>query len=1198
MAGSHAFSDDAASGTTIRVFISSTFADFQTERDVLQRRVFPELRRLCAARGYRFQPIDLRWGVSEAASNERQTLQICFDELDRCRALSPDCFMLILLGERYGSSLLPPAVAEELAGRLLPHLAEDERAAFEVTYRLDKNAVSAEYALLGSKGPARVGDEPLRKALSRVAMAAGLTDDERLPFAGSATHREIARGLLGTPPEAHRDAGVLCALRSFASPPVGDKVLLFVEEDAERAEQVRRLREAVVARLPESQVLRYDVEWLSGGLAFEEDVLAEAFLGLLRHKLETVMAARTAARAALEAEGQDETALANAAFEAQRAEHVVGREDELARIAEYLASATPQPLVVTGSAGIGKSTLLAEATKRASHALPNAVLIARYIGVTPGTESLPALLNGLRRSIARAYHQPEPTELDDENLLVGAVAAQLAIVRLPIDRPLLVVLDAIDQLSTDTVRTDWLPSHLAPNVRVVVSLLDIRPEVGFLRSRLSAGQVLPVSSLGREAGQAILRKLLATAPHRILTPGQEEAVMAAFAEQGLPLYLRLLASAARRWRSFDPPELSATGIMAPLPKTIPELLKTILQLLEAPERNGQVLVARSLGDLAAARYGLAEDELLDLLALDGTVREAQRELSPNSPPIDGRLPLPMALWARMYAELAPLLAERVADDGVRLYTFYHRQLEAAVERRYLTGAERVERHRTLANYFAGQPWHLGPRHWNWRKVRELVPQLALAQDREAAEQVLSGLADELEQMPIAQTDDPEGVAAFIDALKHAIVIGGYWRAGYRLLSVQLAARRARGDRSGQVMTLNYLGRLARDLGWPDEAARHYQEALAIAREVSDRVGEGRALNNLGGLAQDAGQLQEAEHYKQQALAIAREVGNRSAESATLNDLGSLARRRDRPQEAARYFQQSLAIAREMGDRFGEGITLHNLGELARTLHQLQEAEHILQRALAIRRGLDDRHGEAATLNSLGAVAEERGQFEEALRYYNEAVAIQHEIGDRVGEASTLNGLGVLARAQGRLEEAARYYQQALAIARKVGERYGEGLLLHNLAVLAGDLGRPEEAARYFEQALAVRRAIGNRAGEAGTLMNLGVLAVNSGRTEEAVRYLQRALAIFEGIGAERQAGEVRSLLALLHSAPSAPSASEPSATTASVDAVPAPTAVSSVASASSAPSPPSATASAPQPEAAGAEQRRRWWSFGRRDSGD
>src|SRR5215510_13359934 len=144
---------EAVPGTTIRFFLSSTFADFQIERDLLQKRVFPDLRRLCAASGFRLQPIDLRWGVSEAAGTERQTLRICFDELVRCRRLSPDFFLLIQLGQRYGSCLLPPQVPQELASRLLAHCAPEEQDRFALTYRLDENAVPPEYVLLRQEGP-------------------------------------------------------------------------------------------------------------------------------------------------------------------------------------------------------------------------------------------------------------------------------------------------------------------------------------------------------------------------------------------------------------------------------------------------------------------------------------------------------------------------------------------------------------------------------------------------------------------------------------------------------------------------------------------------------------------------------------------------------------------------------------------------------------------------------------------------------------------------------------------------------------------------------------------------------------------------------------------------------------------------------------------------------------------------------------
>jgi hypothetical protein len=140
-------------GTTIRFFLNSTFADFQVERNVLQRRVFPALRRLCAASGFRLQPIDLWWGVSEAGGTDQQTLRICFDELERCRWFSPDFFQLIQLGERYGSYILPPQVPATIVARLLPRPTTEEQDVFDAVYRLDKNAVPPEYVLLRAARP-------------------------------------------------------------------------------------------------------------------------------------------------------------------------------------------------------------------------------------------------------------------------------------------------------------------------------------------------------------------------------------------------------------------------------------------------------------------------------------------------------------------------------------------------------------------------------------------------------------------------------------------------------------------------------------------------------------------------------------------------------------------------------------------------------------------------------------------------------------------------------------------------------------------------------------------------------------------------------------------------------------------------------------------------------------------------------------
>ncbi|HEY7975792.1 MAG TPA: tetratricopeptide repeat protein, partial [Ktedonobacterales bacterium] len=656
-----------------------------------------------------------------------------------------------------------------------------------------------------------------------------------------------------------------------------------------------------------------------------------------------------------------------------------------------------------------------------------------------------------------------------------------------------------------------------PHIRVVVSVLADRPERVFLSSRLPAEQVLTLASLDRAAGQAMLRDLLAIAPPRALTPVQEDAVLSAFAVQGLPLHLRLLAIEARRWRSFD----VIAADTAPLATSVPALLQDMLNRLEAPERNGQTLVARALGDLAAARFGLAEDELLDLLARDEAVRVAQRELSPNSPAVDANLPLPVALWARLHAEVAPLLTERRADSDVQLLTFYHGQLRAAAEARYLGGRERVERHQALAAYFAGQPWRFGATEWNWRKVRELAPQLEGADDRAGVEQELSGLADEMNVATASEVSveasveasATPGVIRVMSMLRDHLETGGYWQVGLRLYAQELAAVRAAGNRAVEGETLGNMGLLAEHLGLPEEAERNYKQALAILREVGNRAGEGSTLNNLGTLAIGRGQLQEAARYLEQALAIRRVVGDRGEEGSTLNNLGQLFDLLGRRDQAASVYAQALAIQREVGDRAGEAVTLNNLGQLAYNLGRAEEAATVFQQALEVLREVGDRPGQAQALNNLGSLAGRLGQWTEAKGYFEQALTIHREVGDRSSEGTTLMNLGALAAHTGHPDEAESMFQQALALLRDVGDRAGEVNALNSLGALARDYDRFEDAAQFYAQALVIVREVGNRAIEGTLLNNLGSLVRAQGRPDEARGYLEQALAI------ERQVGD-------------------------------------------------------------------------------
>jgi len=88
------------SSKTFRVFISSTFSDLKEERNALHRWAFPHLRDLCREHEARFQAVDLRWGVSDEAGLDQQTLKICLREIERCRQAGLRPNFLILLGDR------------------------------------------------------------------------------------------------------------------------------------------------------------------------------------------------------------------------------------------------------------------------------------------------------------------------------------------------------------------------------------------------------------------------------------------------------------------------------------------------------------------------------------------------------------------------------------------------------------------------------------------------------------------------------------------------------------------------------------------------------------------------------------------------------------------------------------------------------------------------------------------------------------------------------------------------------------------------------------------------------------------------------------------------------------------------------------------------------------------------------------------
>ena len=348
-----------------------------------------------------------------------------------------------------------------------------------------------------------------------------------------------------------------------------------------------------------------------------------------------------------------------------------------------------RPLVIHGPAGSGKTTLLAEAARRLEAGRSDADLVIRFAGETASSSSLRTLLLSLCTQLSRSYGFDESSFPVDEDELRAEFTELVELSSAK--RPPVIFVDGPDQLQTrdGTDALSWIPSEIPQHARLVIS---VRPGPGLeaLAKRLPASHFVALEPISRAEGAHILDGWLSDAG-RTLQASQRDAVLGSFEARGLPLQLRLAFEQARRWSSSDsPPHLA---------EDVGSLVSQLMEQLSEEGNHGSVLVERSTGYLAAARRGLTEDELVDLLSADPAVMDDFRRRSPRSPVVDR---IPMVVWSRSFLDLGPWLREGTVDD-TRVLAIQSREIRAHVEDTYLAGSERLLRHRAIAEYFAAQP---------------------------------------------------------------------------------------------------------------------------------------------------------------------------------------------------------------------------------------------------------------------------------------------------------------------------------------------------------------------------------------------------------------------------------------------------------------------------------------------------------------
>ena len=711
---------------TFRVFVSSTFSDFVDERNALQEQTFPRVRTYCEKRGSTFQAIDLRWGVSEEAALEQQTMKICLQELMRCREVSPPPNFIMLVGNRYGWQPLPPVVdAEEFESLLSAH----ERDTLKSKYGRDDNSIPPVYLLLPRRGAYRDAEvwkaeeavvlTFLRSAITRAGWSAN--DPRRNKYEESATHQEIREGALRLTDAAEH---VFCYARLIDGlPNLGGRD--FVDQrpdgtlDVEARSHMIELHKQLKRKLGDHYRC-FTTRWTNQGPAPDHlDTLCGQvetdLIGLIETELN---------RQSSLTQHQREVGF-HGDLARQQSHFFVGRRQSLARLRESL-NKPGEAVIVHGRSGSGKTALLGHLSEQLRREQVGTIVSDWFLGKTPATSRLGTLLAELCLEFGPAAVTPEAERAEDRaslplerHALVDEFHRRLA--KAGSRRPVILVLDALDQLTDAEDVFSWLPAPLPPGVTIIASITgEDTPDL----SRWPRTDIIRLEALERDEIVLVLDTWLRESL-RTLQPNQWQRVLIACQNCPWPLYLRLVFEEARKLASFD--ELPQFGA------DIEAVVEQLFRRLAEPSQHGPQLVERSLGYLAATRHGLSEAELLDLLASDDEFFEDFLRHSRHTMPRGARR-IPQIVWSRLAFDLQPYLSQR-SSDGVVTLDYYHRQLALTARRFFLADeATTLARHQHLASLFMRAADPDGDRSWSGpasRAFRELAYHVACSAPRAA-----------------------------------------------------------------------------------------------------------------------------------------------------------------------------------------------------------------------------------------------------------------------------------------------------------------------------------------------------------------------------------------------------------------------------------------------------------------------------------
>ncbi len=255
-----------------------------------------------------------------------------------------------------------------------------------------------------------------------------------------------------------------------------------------------------------------------------------------------------------------------------------------------------------------------------------------------------------------------------------------------------------------------------------------------------------------------------------------------------------------------------------------------------------------------------------------------------------------------------------------------------------------------------------------------------------------------------------------------------------------------------------------------------QEALGILRADVLPVYEKNRNVRLSAIAQArvAGILTEQGHLdealqirREQLIPIFRTLGDKHSYALTIAGIAEIHEHRGQLDEALRLRAEvELPLHEELGDRLGRAITLGAIALIRQRRGQLDEALRIYQNEeLPTYERMGDFRLAAQTRGKIATIHQDRGQLDEALRIYTEDLLPFYEkIADHQMVSNTLSRIIDIYRKQGQLTKAASIlHGQSSEFSEQLGNPRTIAFLWGQEAKLCRDRGQLDEALRIRQQ---------------------------------------------------------------------------------------------------------------------------------------